>query len=180
MTSIHANSAIGTVVRLINMGLERHMIAYALIGSVSQHLVPRICDGCRSPYTFDPVRFNKICAQCGVDPKVLIDTASTTGRGGIQYITENLNTPEDIVFYKGTGCEACQGTGYKGMIGIFEVVQFTEDLREAIINNASISEIENIAATKDYESMAEDALQKVKSGIVHFDDIYHILLEKIR
>ena len=65
MTSIHANSAIGTVARLMNMGLERHMIAYALVGSISQHLVPRICEGCRVSYKIDPVRFNKICAQCG-------------------------------------------------------------------------------------------------------------------
>jgi len=163
LTSIHANSAVGTVARLINMGLERHMIAYAMIGSVSQHLVPRICNECRAPYTFDPVQFDMVCAQCGVDPKVFDFKAS-----------------DGIIFYKGAGCEACKWTGYHGMIGIYEVIQFNEDLREAIINNASVSEIERIAVSKDYESMAVDALQKVKSGTVHFEDIYHIILEKSR
>ncbi len=180
LTSIHANSAIGTMERLVNMGLERHMIAYALIGALSQHLVPRICDGCRVPYKIDPVRFNKICTQCGIDPKVLIETSSKSDNEGIHYMTENLNTSEGITFYKGSGCDTCKGTGYLGMIGIFEVIEFTEDLREAIINNASVAEIENIAVTKGFQPMAIDALQKVRSGTIHFDDIYHILLEKIR
>jgi len=180
MTSIHANSAIGTVARLINMGLERSLIAYALIGSVSQHLVPRICEGCRASYNIDPVGFSKICAQCGVDPNLLTNTAPKAGKEDIHYITEGSTPSESVTFYKGSGCEACKGTGYRGMIGVFEIVEFTEDLREAILNNATVSEIENIAGMKGFQSMAIDALQKVKSGLIHFDDIYHILLEKIR
>ena len=53
MTSLHANSALGSVARLINMGLERHMVSYALTGAVSQHLIPRICESCRTPYKID-------------------------------------------------------------------------------------------------------------------------------
>ena len=156
------------------------MIAYALIGSISQHLVPRICEGCRVPYKIDPVRFNKICSQCGIDPRILLNTAPAANNDGILYMTEDLKSSESLTFYKGGGCEACKGTGYKGMIGIFEIVQFTEELREAIVKNASVAEMEDIAAKKGFQSMAVDALQKVKSGIIHFDDIYHILLEKVR
>jgi len=180
MTSIHANSAIGTVARLINMGLERSLIAYAMIGSISQHLVPRICDGCRIAYDIDPVGFYKICSQCGIDPHSLTDKVSKVGKKEISYLTEEPAPPERITFYKGSGCDACKGTGYRGMIGVFEIVEFTEDLREAILNNASVAEIENIAITKGFQSMAIDALQKVKSGLIHFDDIYHVLLEKVR
>ncbi len=180
MTSIHANSAIGTVARLINMGLERSLIAYSMVGSVSQHLVPRICEGCRVAYNIDPVGFNKICIQCGVDPKLILNAGAKTGKEEIHYMTEDSVSMEKVTFYKGKGCEACKGTGYLGMTGVFEIVEFTEDLREAILNNASVAEIENIAVSKGFQSMAIDALQKVKSGIIHFDDIYHILLEKVR
>jgi len=179
ITSIHANSAIGVVARLINMGLERHMIAYSLVGAISQHLVPRICDGCRVSYKIDPIGLNKICVQCGLDPKLFINAAPVTDGEGIQYESENLKSV-GAVFYKGAGCDACKGTGYRGMIGVFEVVKFTEDLREAIVNNVSVSEIENMAMAKGFEPMAVDAMQKVKSGLIHFDDIYHILLEKSR
>jgi type IV pilus assembly protein PilB len=180
MTSIHANSAIGTVERLTNMGLERHLIAYALIGAVAQHLVPRICDKCRVPYKIDSARFHKICEDCFVDPKLFINPAVKSGKEDIQYVTESAKAAEDIIFYKGGGCEICKGTGYLGMIGVFEVVQFTEDLREAIAKNASIADLEEIASQKGFQSMAIDALQKVKGGLIHFDDIYHILLEKVR
>jgi type IV pilus assembly protein PilB len=181
MTSIHANSAIGTVARLINMGLERSLIAYSMVGSVSQHLVPRICESCRVPYTIDPVGFNKICAQCGVDPNIIINSTPKTGNEEIHYVTDDSPSALDkVTFFKGKGCEICKGTGYLGMTGVFEVVEFTEGLREAILNNASVSEIENLAVSKGFQSMAVDALQKVKSGIIHFDDIYHILLEKVR
>ena len=95
-------------------------------------------------------------------------------------MTDDSMPLEQVTFYKGKGCEACKGTGYLGMTGVFEIVEFTEDLREAILNNASVADIEGIAVTKGFQSMAIDALQKVKSGIIHFDDIYHILLEKVR
>jgi type II secretory ATPase GspE/PulE/Tfp pilus assembly ATPase PilB-like protein len=100
---------------------------------------------------------------------------------GIEYEIENPSQiVGDTVFYRGEGCEACKGTGYRGMTGIIEVVQFTEDLREAIVKNATVSQIEDLAISKGFQTMAGDALQKVKSGLIHFDDIYHILLEKSR
>jgi len=187
LTSIHANSAIGTVARLMNMGLERHMIAYALIGAVSQHLVPRICEECRVPYKFDSAKFQKICVKCGIDPRLFFKLGSKVDHEeGIHYMSadekkiEDLSSADEIIFYKGAGCDACKGTGYHGRIGIYEVVLFTEDLREAIVNNATVSEIESIAIAKGFESMALDALQKVINGTVHFPDIFHILLEKSR
>jgi len=178
MTSLHANSALGSVARLINMGLERHMVSYALTGAVSQHLIPRICEACRTPYKIDMPLFNKICIQCGIDPDFLIYNINKTQQGTVQYLSENEKVPVELIFYKGTGCPKCLGTGYSGRIGIFEVIQFTEDLREAIVNNVSISEMENIAVKKGFQSLASDAIQKAIDGTVHFDDIYPILLEK--
>ena len=178
MTSLHANSALGSVARLINMGLERHMVSYALTGAVSQHLIPRICESCRTAYKIDMPLFTKICVQCGIDSKILLNNISKKQEGTMQYLTENEAPPSDLILYKGVGCAKCLGTGYSGRIGVFEVVQFNEDLREAIARNASITELENIAAKKGFRSLASDALQKVIDGIVHFDDIYPILLDR--
>ena len=88
------------------------------------------------------------------------------------------STSSSLTLYKGVGCKKCNGTGHNGRIGIFEVVQFTEDLREAIIKNASISEMEAIAVKSGFQSLATDAIQKVIEGSVHFDDIYPILLDR--
>ena len=177
MTSLHANSAIGTIARLVNMGLERHLIAYALVGAVCQHLVPRICDRCRVPYKIDTGIFNKICVQCGVDPK-LFNNQTAVENKELRY--DAPQNPDDIIFYKGAGCDICSGTGYFGMTGVFEVIQFTEDLRDAIAQNASVADIEKVALDKGYQNMVIDSLLKVKAGIIHFDDIYHIMLEQVR
>jgi type II secretory ATPase GspE/PulE/Tfp pilus assembly ATPase PilB-like protein len=154
------------------------MVSYALTGAVSQHLIPRICEACRTPYKIDMPLFNKICLQCGIDAGAVLNKIDKKQEGSLQYVTEDENAPADLILYKGTGCPKCLGTGYNGRIGIFEVVQITEDLREAIANNVSVSEMENIAAKKGFRSLASDALQKVIEGVVHFDDIYPILLER--
>ncbi|MDE1920827.1 MAG: type II/IV secretion system protein [Candidatus Omnitrophica bacterium] len=182
LTSLHANSAIGTVMRLINMGVERHVIAYALAGAICQHLVPRICDKCRTPYTISADKFHAICEQFGISPTLFRDK-SPKAEGDIHYLkvaSENSTPSRDFTFYKGAGCDVCKGTGYLGMIGVFEIVQFTEDLREAVLNNISSAEVEALAVKKGFQSMAVDALEKVKSGVIRFDDIYSVLLEKLR
>ena len=178
LTSLHANSALGSVARLINMGLERHMVSYALTGAVSQHLIPRICEACRVPYKIDINFFKKACIQAGIEPEILLNSINKTPStgGGMQYLDETQ--PTELELYKGAGCPKCNGIGYSGRIGVFEVVQFSEELREAVISNASIAELESIAATKGYQSLALDALQKTISGVVNFEDVYPILLDR--
>ncbi len=178
LTSVHANSALGTVLRLIDMGLERHMVSYALIGALSQRLVRRICDGCRTPYKIDANTLARLCQQYGMDPKLFVQAIQKNADGGLHYLGNADSLPAEFMLYKGLGCDQCGGTGYKGRIGVFEVVQFTEELRDAIINKATLAEMENIASRNGFQSMAMDAIQKVKSGLVNIDDIYPILLEK--
>lgn len=184
ITSLHANSAIGTAIRLINMGLERYMVSYAVIGAIAQRLVRRLCPQCRIPYPIKTEALNRIYQRYGVSPESVneIDQQSTQTPGELQLQrvkpTITTNSSSETILYKGGGCEHCRGTGYIGRLGVFEVVNFSDKLREAIINNASPIELENIAKEKGYRSLVLDALQKVKAGIITFDDIYPILLER--
>jgi type IV pilus assembly protein PilB len=178
LTSLHANNAIGTVVRLINMGLERYMVSYAVIGAVAQRLIPRLCEKCREPYKVSQEDVNRICDQCGIPPSMFQASKSTSGMGGMQYLGESEEPQADLTFYKRVGCDLCSGTGYFGRMGIFEVVFFTDELRDAIVRNASIGELESIAEKKGYRSLASDAIEKLKAGQVMVEDIFPILLEK--
>ena len=178
LTSLHANSAAGIFMRLVNMGIEKHLVAFALTGAMAQRLVPRVCESCRVPHKIDAQGLNRICISCGIDPKLFV-SAQNSGEGEVHDLTaENEKLPAETVFYKGKGCERCAGTGYRGRIGIFEIIQFTEELREAILHDANSAEIENIAMAGGYRSLAVDAIQKAKAGLVTLDDIYPILLEK--
>jgi len=165
LSSIHANSAIGTVIRLINMGLERFMTCYATIGAVAQRLVPRLCTTCRVPYNVDPDAFKKILQQVGL---TTADTQLQPTAGEAQ---------KSLVFYKTAGCSLCNNTGYLGRVGIFEVVAFNETLRNAIMRNASTTELKSIAAQMGCRSLAMDAIDKMKAGLITFEDVFPILLE---
>ncbi len=175
-SSLHANSAIGTVMRLVNMGLERHIVSYALIGTVAQRLVRRICDGCKTPHKIDTPALHRICDACGIDPKLFIGKSKSIA-SGIQ-LTSDEPSEQEFTFYKGAGCPACSGTGFKGRLGLFEVLSINEEMRAAIVNKASLEEIEHIALQDGFQPMAIDAIQKAKDGLVTIDDIYPILLEK--
>ncbi len=180
-TSLHANSAIGTLVRLVNMGLENHVVSYALIGSLAQRLVRKICDGCKVPYKVDPPAIIRLCAQCGINPKLFFPAPQKpTGQqsGSLLYTATDEKPSESITLYKGTGCDHCSGTGYRGRVGVFELVVVNEELREAIMNKAPVATLEQIAVKEGYHSMVIDAINKAKAGQVSLDDIYPILLEK--
>lgn len=177
-TSLHANSAIGTVIRLVNMGLERHVVSYALIGTIAQRLVRRICENCRVPHTIDSRALNNLCENFGIDP-ALFSLPVKKSSGGLHYLSNEENrTADSFTFYKSNGCQACNGTGYKGRIGVFEVLNINEEIRDAIINKATASEIEALAIKDGFQSMAVDAIEKAKAGLITIDDIYPILLEK--
>ena len=178
LTSLHANNAIGTVVRLINMGLERYMVSYSVIGAVAQRLVPKLCEKCRVPYKATPEDVNRICEQCGISPALFQTNKSSSGVGGVQYLGESEEPQEELTLYKRAGCDLCSGTGYFGRMGIFEVIFFTDELRDAIVRNAPVVELEAIADKKGFRSLASDAIVKLKDGLVTVEDIFPILLEK--
>jgi type IV pilus assembly protein PilB len=179
ISSLHANSAAGTLMRLVNMGIEKHLVAFAMSGALAQRLVPRICDACRVPHKVDAQGLSRICTSCGIDPTLFV-TPVTTAEGSMHYLASETPTlPTETTFYKGLGCDRCSGTGSRGRIGIFEIIQFTENIREALMkDDASSADIETLAAKNGFRSLAVDAIQKAKSGLVTLDDIYPILLEK--
>lgn len=178
LTSVHANDAIGTIVRLINMGLERHIVSYALIGSIAQRLVRRICEHCRVAQRIETPMLNRICQQCGLNPKMFSEMAKTDPDTRMHYLHSSDTSDGSVTFYKGKGCEHCVGTGYRGRLGIFEVLQFTDEFREAVLRQAPITELRTIAANDGFQTLAMDALRKVKSGQTTIDDVYPILLER--
>ncbi|MDP3735266.1 MAG: GspE/PulE family protein [bacterium] len=141
LSTLHANSAIGTITRLIDMKIERDMVAYALSGVIGQRLVKKICGSCREAYQPS----EEIRSSLGID------------RGA------------SIVH--GAGCEVCFDTGYSSRVGIFEVLDVDGELQRMIINNASAAEIEEVAHKKGLKTLREDGLKKVYAGITTPEEV---------
>ncbi len=178
LTSLHANSALGTVIRLINMGLERYMVSYAVIGAMAQRLIPRLCEHCRTPYKPNLAALKNVCDQCHISPEIFVPSRKKTAEGEVSYVTEEEETSPEVVFYRSAGCDFCRGTGYKGRVGVFEVISFSDELRAAILRNAPFVELEGILAQSGVRTMAVDAIMKVKAGLISMEDAYPILLER--
>ena len=140
-STIHSNTTIGTIARLLDMNIERSLIAYALNGIVSQRLIRKICNTCRSSYVPDP----EYLLYFGLD--------------------ENSYS-----FTKGMGCEACRGTGYQGRTGIYEVLELDNNLRSLIIERSSMSVLEEYVASANMKTLKDAAREKVLMGVTTVEE----------
>lgn len=175
-SSIHANSTIGTIVRLVNMGLEPYMISYAMVGVIAQRLVRKICPRCREAYQLTPKQ-SEIFRSNFMKNHPLTAKAKEEG---IQYMGLD-DTPKDtstITLYKGAGCGHCNMTGYTGRLGLYEVLMLNEELREAILQNKSALELQQIAVNSGTVLLTDDAIKRVLAGITSIEEVYPILIER--
>jgi len=139
LSSLHTNNAIETVGRMIDMGGEPYLIASTLQAVMAQRLVRTICTKCKVQY--QPPRDEII--EIGLDPERMAK----------------------VPFYKGAGCEVCRQTGYKGRLGLFEVMISTPELRELIARSAPINVITEYVRTKqNMRTMLEDGYVKIANG----------------
>ena len=146
-STLHTNDAAGAVTRLMDMGVEAFLISSSLEGVLAQRLVRRICSQCRVEAPVPPAVREKLEA---------LGDRHIGGR-----------------FYRGNGCDECRGTGYRGRIGIFELLPITSELRELILQKRSSAEIK-AEAKKTMITMHQDALQKAAEGITTPEEILRV------
>ncbi len=146
-STLHTNDASGAVTRLLDMGVEAFLISSSLEGVMAQRLVRRVCPDCREPWSVSPVMREKLEAL----------------RAG----------PLAGPFYHGKGCEECRSTGYRGRVGIFELLPITPELREMILQKRSSAEIK-AAAVKKMMTMHQDALRKAAAGVTTLEEILRV------
>ncbi len=150
-STIHTNDAPTTIDRLVDLGIKPYLIASGVILIQAQRLVRKICKNCIEETSYD----EKIIKELGVSDEFL----------------------KDMKFYKGRGCQECGRTGYKGRIGIFEVMPITPSLRELILRGASSDEIREKAREEGMHTLREDGIIKIKKGITTVEEVLRITTE---
>jgi len=145
LSTLHTNTAIGSITRLMDMGVEPFLISSSLVGIVAQRLVRVLCDGCKEPFE-----------------------ASQTEK-------EFLNHADDspLMIYRATGCSECNQHGYKGRLGIYEVVNIDENMRELIHRHAGELELEE-QARKSGPSIRDDGVTKVLAGVTTIEEVVRV------
>ena len=144
-SSVHANDAVGVMFRLVDLGVEPFLLCSALVGTVSQRIVRRLCPHCRAPY----------------EPTMEERTA---------YQKEMGEPPPQL--YKGTGCNVCSDTGYFGRVGIFEILVPTEETKRLLISGASTAQICDQAIKDGMVPLLRDGMLKVKEGITTVSEVF--------
>ena len=145
LSTLHTNDAPSTVNRLMNMGIEPFLVASSLNLICAQRLVRRICKNCTEP-----------------DP---------TPAAALMQAGFNAEDAKTVVPNKGKGCEKCNNTGYKGRVGLYEVMEVTEELRELILVGASSLELRRKAVDEGMITLRSSGLRKVKDGVTTIEEI---------
>jgi type II secretory ATPase GspE/PulE/Tfp pilus assembly ATPase PilB-like protein/DNA-binding NarL/FixJ family response regulator len=147
-STLHTNSAVATIARLLDLGLKPFVLASALEGIIAQRLARKICEGCRQE----------------VAPDQLV-----IARLGHAFAAAGLKT------YRGTGCPACHGSGYRGRLGLYEVLAPDDDFRDLIVRNAGLLDLTRAAQGLDLIGLFGDACEKVNAGLTTAEEVLRIL-----
>jgi type IV pilus assembly protein PilB len=151
LSTVHTNDAPGTITRLIDMGIEPFLIASAVILILAQRLIRKICMDCREPIK--------------VHPQLLIDLGVAP------------DEVKSFTVYKGKGCSICNNTGYKGRLGLYEVMPMREEVKELILSRASTTEIKKEAIRLGMKTLRQSGISKVRNGLTTIEEVLRTTID---
>jgi type IV pilus assembly protein PilB len=145
LSTLHTNDAPSTITRMIDMGIEAFNVASAVNLVVAQRLIRRICKECKAETQYTDVELSAL----GTDFELL----------------------RKIKFMKGTGCDTCSGTGYKGRAGLYEVMALSPELRRMILRSASVADIQEQAVKEGMLTLRMDGMKKIERGVTTLEEV---------
>jgi type IV pilus assembly protein PilB len=145
LSTLHTNDAPSTISRLMNMGIEPFLVATSVNLIQAQRLIRRICKDCKAEHHLPPE--------------------------GLVEVGFSLEEAKQLKTYKGSGCKTCNNTGYKGRVGLYEVMEVTDEIRELILIGASALELRKRAIEDGMITLRESGLQKIRNGITTLEEV---------
>src|SRR5690606_3237513 len=152
LSTLHTNSAAGAITRLTDMGIEPFLTASALTGVVAQRLIRVLCPHCKVPYLVSRSEILKSCPDFPIE-----------------------DGEEKIQLYRANSCYSCNNTGYKGRIGIFEILPISESIRKLILNRESEHRINEVAKKEGMITIRQHGLMKVKDGTTSMEELLRVI-----
>ena len=145
-TTLHTNDAVGAIPRLVDLGVPEYLVAATIEGVLAQRLVRRVCDQCLTQY------------QPSAESVALL-AGRPVGR---------------VTMTRGAGCASCRGTGYRGRLGIFELLRMTDEVKDAIVRRASRAELRDIVSATGMRPMRADGWVKASAGLTTVEEILRV------
>ena len=143
LSTLHTNDACGAITRLLDMGIEPFMISSAVAGIIGQRLIRSICPDCKSFYYPSKEMVQRL----------------------------GLDTEKNIKLAKGKGCESCYDSGFKGRLGIYELVELNQELQKLILTNPSGEQLRDFIARQNIPTIVSEGIEKVTAGITTLEEV---------
>ncbi|HEY6101924.1 MAG TPA: ATPase, T2SS/T4P/T4SS family [bacterium] len=147
LSTLHANDAVASLPRLIDMGIEPYLVASSLEGVAAQRLVRVLCTHCRKPHP--------------------------TVRDELPRLA--MHMPEEGTYYHAVGCEMCSYTGYRGRVAVFEVIPLDDELRQMIVSRVAHHELKKASIARGMTTMFQDGMHKASRGITTIDEVLRVV-----
>jgi len=173
LSTLHTNSAAGTLPRLIDMGAEPFLVASTVNVIIAQRLVRKLCADCRKEHKLEEEEYKTL--QDNYNMEEILEVLKKNA--GMKEWLKAADTWQDITFYKAAGCEHCNQEGYHGRNGIFEILEVTEIIKKMISQKADATEIEKKAKEDGMLTMIEDGFSKAITGITSIEEILRVTKE---
>ena len=145
LSTLHTNDAPSTISRLMNMGIEPFLVATSVNLIQAQRLIRRVCSECRE--------------EVPTPPEALVEIGFAPDES------------RDLKIYKGRGCSRCNDTGFKGRVGLYEVMEITDDIRELILIGASALELRKRAMENGMLTLRQSGLEKIRNGVTTLEEV---------
>jgi type IV pilus assembly protein PilB len=152
LSTLHTNDALSTIDRLINIGIPPFMVTSAVILIIAQRLIRKICPACKEVVADIP--YEKL-----------------------QFLGIPFEEVNDFVLYHGKGCEHCNHSGYKGRIGLYEVLPLKEEIKSLILKGAPYSELKKAASALGMKTIKESGIKKLKNGITTLEEVLKVSIK---
>jgi type II secretory ATPase GspE/PulE/Tfp pilus assembly ATPase PilB-like protein len=157
-STLHTNSAPETVTRLLDMGLNPLNFSDAFLGVMAQRLVRKLCTACREEYHPSEEEFNEIVTNYGKD----------------RFPGDLVKFGSDLILHRSKGCEKCSNTGYKGRMGIYELMEGTPEIKRLIKKNAPTEALTELAMNEKMTSLRQDGIMKVFDHLTDNSEIRRV------
>ncbi len=154
LSTLHTNDAATTLPRLLDLGIEPYLIASTVNLAIGQRLVRKICDNCKVKQKIKPPELEAL--------RSVLSNSDLAALGN---------------FWIGRGCAVCDNQGYKGRLGIYEVLVADSVIKEAVLKKCTASELKNLAIKQGMQSMAKDGLRKIAQGLTTITEVVRILYD---
>ena len=169
LSTLHTNDSTGSVPRLLDIGVEPYLLSSSLTLVVAQRLIRRICKNCRESVTPSTRILESIQSRPDFS-----ETIEVLQRQGV--LRKTHDGLAGVRLYKGKGCAQCQGSGFTGRVGLFEIFEVDEDIRDLIMQRKPASFIRSTAIMKGMKTMFQDGLAKAFMGETTIEEVFRVAL----